>query len=413
MKLIRFLFLMMVSMGAFAKDVPVNFELDAVPVSQVLRVIYSEALKTPYVLSPEVLADVRPVSFRYDNSHGSIKSFLKDFLGSLGYQVDKMGDVDFVRAKPADAVSEVADKDVFVYRPKYRDGSYLSELLGSLFKGHFTVKRMIQAAPGDTAKGAAVPPGSAAAAVDRSSDTLIFQGQEKEVEQLKKLLVQVDTPTGEVVIKGIVYEVQTGKDDASAFSLAASVLNGKLGINIGAPVAALTSGSLSFTGTNFSAVISALAADSRFKVVSSPSARVRSGSMARFTVGQDVPILGDIMYPVGGGNPVQSVKYQSSGVIFQVTPKVRDSVVDVDLSQQMSSFINTTTGVNTSPTLTKRQMDTSVSMPDGDVIVLGGLTEDKDSASSSGLSFLPDWFRSKTANTSKTEILLFLQVTKI
>lgn len=402
----------MASMGAFAKDVSVNFELDAVPVSQVLRVIYSEAFKTPYVLSPEVLADVRPVSFRYDNSHGSIKFFLKDFLNSLGYQVDKMGDVDFVRAKPADSISEV-DKDVFVYRPKFRDGSYLTELLGSLFKGHFSVKRMIQAAPGDPAKGAAVPPGSAAAMVDRSSDMLIFQGQEKEVEQLKKLLVQVDTPTGEVVIKGIVYEVQTGRDDASAFSLAASMLNGKLGINIGAPVGVLTSGSLSFTGANFSAVISALAADSRFKVVSSPSARVRSGSMARFTVGQDVPILGDIMYPVGGGNPVQSVKYQSSGVIFQVTPKVRDSVVDVDLSQQMSSFINTTTGVNTSPTLTKRQMDTSVSMPDGDVIVLGGLTENKDSANSSGLSFMPDWFRSKTANTSKTEILLFLQVTKI
>ena len=167
----------MASMGAFAKDVSVNFELDAVPVSQVLRVIYSEAFKTPYVLSPEVLADVRPVSFRYDNSHGSIKFFLKDFLNSLGYQVDKMGDVDFVRAKPADSISEV-DKDVFVYRPKFRDGSYLTELLGSLFKGHFSVKRMIQAAPGDPAKGAAVPPGSAAAMVDRSSDMLIFQGQD-------------------------------------------------------------------------------------------------------------------------------------------------------------------------------------------------------------------------------------------
>lgn len=409
--MIRFLFLMLFSLSAFAKDAPIKFELDAVPVSQVLRVIYSEAIKTPYVLSPAILADVRPVSFRYDNSYGSIKSFLKDFLSSLGYQVDKMGDVDFVRAMPSDTVNEV-DKDVFVYFPKYREATYLSELLGSLFKGHFSMKRMMQAAPGDPAQGKAAPAGSAMAAIDRSSDTLIFQGLEKEVEQLKKLLVQVDTPSGEVVIKGIVYEVQTGKDDASAFSLAASVLNGKLGINIGAP-AALTSGSLSFTGANFSAVISALASDSRFKVVSSPSARVRSGSQARFTVGQDVPVLGDVMYPQGGGAAVQSVKYQSSGVIFQVKPTVRDSVVDVELSQQMSSFMNTTTGVNSSPTLTKRQMDTSVSMADGDVIVLGGLTEDKDSTSSAGLSFLPDWFRSKTSNTGKTEILLFLQVNKI
>jgi len=413
--MIRFLLLMLFSFSVHAADAdaaPVKFELDGVPVSQVLRVIYAEALKTPYVLAPDVLADVRPVSFRYSNARGSVRSFLGNFLDAMGYRVDRLGDVDYVRAKPAEQLNEV-DKDVFVYRPKFRDGSYLSELLGSLFTGQFTVKRMIAAAPGDAAKGAAAPAGSAAAMVDRSADMLVFSGSAKEVSKLEKLLLQVDVPSGEVVIKGMVYEVQTGKDDASAFQLAMTLLGGKLGVNIGAPVAALASGSLSLTGANFSAVVSALASDSRFKVVSSPSARVRSGSMARFTVGQDVPVLGDVTFPQGGGGAVQSVKYQSSGVIFQVTPKVRDSVVDVDLSQQMSSFVNTTTGVNNSPTLTKRQMDTSVSIPDGDVIVLGGLTEDKDSASSSGLSFLPSFFRSKVDSTQKTEILLFLQVNKI
>lgn len=410
--MIRFLLLMILSFSAHAADAPVKFELDGVPVSQVLRVIYSEALKTPYVLAPDVLADVRPVSFRYSSSYGSVKSFLSDFLDAMGYRVDHLGAVDYVRAKPAGHSLE-AEKDVFVYRPKFRDGSYLAELLGPLFSGQFTVKRVIAAAPGDVAKGASVPPGSAAALVDRSADMLVFSGQVQEVAKLQKLLVQVDVPAGEVVIKGMVYEVQTGKDDASAFQLAMSLLNGKLGVNIGAPAVALASGSLSFTGASFSAVVSALSSDSRFKVVSSPSARVRSGSMARFTVGQDVPILGDVTFPQGSGAAVQSVKYQSSGVIFQVTPKVRDSVVDVDLSQQMSSFVNTTSGVNNSPTLTKRQMDTSVSIPDGDVIVLGGLTENKDSASSSGLSFLPSFFRSKVDSEQKTEILLFLQVTKI
>ena len=399
--------------SCFASAEPVKFQLDGLPVSQVVRVIYSDALKTPYVLDPAVLADVRPMSFRFDSAKGRLDVFLAAFLDSLGYRVDKVAGVDFVRSKPAaDAAPEV-EKDSFVYRPKYRDGSYLVDLLSPLFKGQFTAKKMVQAAPGDKAATANVPAGSAAAQIDRSSDTLVFSGSAGEVAKLQKLLAQVDVSSGEVLVRGVIYEVNTGSTDGNAFSVAASVLRGSTTVGLKLRPAAPLDSVLSFTGANWNAVISALNSDNRFKVVSSPSARVRSGAQARFVVGQDVPVLGSVSYPQGAGQAVQSVSYQSSGVIFQITPKVRDSVVDVDLTQQTSFFITTTTGVNSSPTLTKRQLDTSVSMADGDLIMLGGLTEDKDTASSTGLPFLPDFLRSKSDTKSKTEILLLLQLTKI
>jgi hypothetical protein len=48
---------------------------------------------------------------------------------------------------------------------------------------------------------------------------------------------------------------------------------------------------------------------------------------------------------------------------------------------------------------------------DGDVVIIGGLTENKESGSNVGFSFLPDWMRSSTA--SKSEILLVLQINKL
>ena len=68
---------------------------------------------------------------------------------------------------------------------------------------------------------------------------------------------------------------------------------------------------------------------------------------------------------------------------------MQDSTLDLDITQQLPNLVKTTTGVNNSPTLTKRELKTKVSMEDGDVIVLGGLTESKDSSTRDGFSFLP------------------------
>lgn len=74
-----------------------------------------------------------------------------------------------------------------------------------------------------------IPAGSAASLIDQDSDTLIFQGIRKEIATLEQLLSQIDVAAGEVVIKAVVYEVTTGRSEGTAFSLAATLLSGKLG----------------------------------------------------------------------------------------------------------------------------------------------------------------------------------------
>ncbi len=79
------------------------------------------------------------------------------------------------------------------------------------------------------------------------------------------------------------------------------------------------------------------------------------------------------------------------------------------LLNQVSNFVTTETGVNNSPTLIKRDVTTEVSLADGDIILLGGLAEQKDSKASSGWSF----FGSRTSESNKTDIMVMLQVRKV
>ncbi|MFZ6693657.1 type II secretion system protein GspD [Undibacterium sp. SXout20W] len=409
--LFLFFFIATVAQAAELKtEKPVNFDFHSAQVSQVIQLVYTEALKMPYVIEPQVLQDNRNVSFRFDGSKNDLHSFWRTFLDSLGYVVESRNGVDFVHTKPGEEKIEQS-LEVFVYKSQYRSLSYLVGLLTPLFRvGNFTVNRAVHVESGDKASVNA-PPGSAAATIDQDSDTLIFQGTQSEISKLKKLLPQIDIATGEVVVKAVIYEVTTGNTDGTAFSLALNLLGGKLGVSIGVP--SDLGSAITFKSASIDAAFSALSGDSRFKAVSTPRLRVKSGSQARLTVGQDVPTLGAVTYSQGSSQAVQSIEYRSSGVILGLLPVVREATIDLTIDQQISDFAKTETGVNNSPTLTKRELSTTVSVGDGELMVLGGLTQDKNSDSNSGVSFLPDFLHVKNKTDSRTEILLLLQVSKI
>jgi len=128
--------------------------------------------------------------------------------------------------------------------------------------------------------------------------------------------------------------------------------------------------------------------------------KVKSGASARFAVGSDVPVLGAVQMD-RNGNPRQSVEYRSSGVILELTPHVRGAVVDLSILQQLSSFARTETGVNGSPTLLKREVSTSVTAKDDELIILGGLRENRQNAETSGLPFLPALLSSRPEGTRR------------
>lgn len=387
------------------------FDFQLVTVSQLVTLLYGEAVKTPYVIAPEVLEDQRRVSFRYNTKHGELKAFLALFLDSLGFGVEQRSGVDFVFKRREQEEQEQPSRDAFIYRPRYRDTAYLARLVSPLFQGRFTVNRPVSA-PSEARVGGKVPEGSAASLIDQRGDTLLFHGTSDEIAALARLLPQIDTPVGEVSVRAAAYEVVNSTERGSAFQLALDLLSKGLGIEV-AIDGDKFGNSIRLKAGDFSAVVSALAKDSRFQVINSPNLRIRSGAKGRLTVGQKVPVLKSVSYPRGGGEPVQSVEYHSSGVIFELAPTVKDRIIDLSVTQQISDFVKTTTGVNNSPTLNTREVSTEISLHDGDVILMGGLTTNKSTDNRTGLAFLPRFLDSRSDASSNTEILLMLQVERV
>lgn len=79
----------------------------------------------------------------------------------------------------------------------------------------------------------------------------------------------------------------------------------------------------------------------------------------------------------------------------------------------MSNFVSTSTGVSGSPTLIKRELKSDLSLLDGEIVVMGGLSESKDTGATNGLSLLPEFLQSKSSDKTTAEILVILQVTKL
>jgi hypothetical protein len=401
------------------------FDLRFVNVGQLVDLLYGDALHVPHVISSDVLDDTRLVSFQYDGKSGDLRSFVKVFLDAEGFKVDTRDGVDFVSKKPQEE-QKLPEHETLVYHPRFRTAAYLAQEVQPLFSGRMTasarpvggvVPSDVAAAPvGASGLLAAVPlplpvPPRSGVSV---ADDLVFSGTAAEIRDVKRLLPELDRAAGEVVVRGWVYEVSTENDQNSAFSIAAKVLNG-----IGGQVAFSNgptdqdSTALRFTSNYLNVAISALNADTRFKQVSDPHARVLSGSSVRLNVGSQVPTLGSISYQGASGTPVQSVEYQDAGLIFDVQPTVMADAIQVQLQEQMSSFVATTTGVNNSPTKNTRQMTTTVSMKDGEVIVIGGLVQDTDSSTHDSVAWLPHFLDGHGASKGRTEVLLVLQVQKV
>lgn len=140
--------------------------------------------------------------------------------------------------------------------------------------------------------------------------------------------------------------------------------------------------------------------------------RPRIGVVKPFQVGNETPVLGAISFDQNG-RATQSVEYKASGVIFDIKPQIREASAELQISQQISNFIQTTTGVNNSPTLIKRELSTSVGVKSDEVLVLGGMDQDQSTDEKAGVPWLPGWLRSHSNQKSRSEILLLLQATRI
>jgi general secretion pathway protein D len=164
------------------------------------------------------------------------------------------------------------------------------------------------------------------------------------------------------------------------------------------------------------AVLNALASDNRAKILSAPRIVARSGESATIQVGAQVPVITSTQTGLSTGTGVlQSVQYLPTGVILKVKPIVfSGDRIDIEVSQEVSTAENTTTGVSSSPTIDTKKLETKMSMRDGATVLLGGLMSTSTSIGNSGVPLLKDIpligqiFRVDNNSVQKTELIVLI-----
>ncbi len=205
-----------------------------------------------------------------------------------------------------------------------------------------------------------------------------------------------------------------------------STLNGSGGLNLGYVGGRITipnpTGSGEITVFQIGALVKALRGDGRANVLSNPSVVTLDHTEAEFKVVQEVPFLTGqyTNTSTGGGtnqptNPFQTIEREDVGIILTVTPHINEGdSVRLDLKQEVSALAQSVTGAADLIT-NKRELTTSVLVPDGGMLVLGGLSSEEASQNVQGvpgLSRIPllgNLFKSRRATKSKRTLMVFLR----
>ncbi|HBA7147938.1 TPA: type II and III secretion system [Escherichia coli] len=385
----------------------VPFVADRLPLSRVISLAQEEVFGRRYVLPPELASDERPVTLNLsvsDSRQVQRQEYIR-WLKQLNIAVDTRNGVDrYYTFTPATPPVKML---TYVYTPVNQPVNYLASVLSGV------INASSSSASSSTGKSSSSPAQVSSSGgtsfMSATGDNLVFRGTREELTRLQSLLPLVDIPSQRVSVTGYIYEVQGSKSEGSGLALVAKMLSGKFGISIGSEMS--LGNSFTFSTSSLSAIYELFRTDNRFTVVSSPNLMVSSGKNASFSSGEQVPVLGSVSW--NDGTPVQSVTYRDSGVIFRLTPVVTGNRIHITVHQELSSFVKTDTGISDSPTLLKREIDSSLVLNDGDVVVLGGLADSNDSDTKTGFSLLPKWFSQRSSENSKTDMVILLQVKKM
>jgi len=169
--------------------------------------------------------------------------------------------------------------------------------------------------------------------------------------------------------------------------------------------------------SNIKIILNTLANLTHVEVVSAPQVMVINNQTATLQVGDRVPIATAEAVSTITSTPqiVNSIEYEDTGVILKVTPRVnRGGLVLMDISQEVSQVVSTTTSTLNSPTIQQRKINSSVAIQDGETVALGGLISDTKEKDKSGIPFLEEipilgnLFATNTYNKSRTELMVLI-----
>jgi general secretion pathway protein D len=269
---------------------------------------------------------------------------------------------------------------------------------------------------------------------DEENNALVIKATRDEYAEIEDAIKRLDIVPLQVLVEATIVEVSLTGDLSYGlewFFQNNNVLDGDNGVarlDTGATgISALTPGfsySIIDGSGGVRAVLNALASDSKMKVISSPSLMVLDNHSASINIGDQVPVRTSESTNTGtAGNDsivTSTIQFVETGVTLEVAPRVsKGGNVVMDIFQSIRTADVTNTSSIDSPTINQRQVQTSVAVQSGETIVLGGLIQDDDGRSNSGIPGLRNLpvagalFGTTAKNSNRTELLVLITPTAV
>ena len=289
-----------------------------------------------------------------------------------------------------------------------------------------------------TQSGGGQPLGGADISFDPETRNLIVVTDEKTLLEMKKVISGLDRPSPQVLIKVIFLEATYNKSSdigiSGGFDANPGGKSGVIGQGFGLPGVANLAGAMasgggvySILGNDFQATLTAIAKAGKTEILSRPSILARNNQAATISLGQQVPLISGTRYD-GLNGQINTITYQSVGVNLSVTPFISsDGNVEMVVTPEISSLADRSTWVNISsggtngailaPVINSRTATTTVVVPNGQTVVIGGLMENAQTDSESKVPLLGDipvlgnLFKRKVKDNVKRELMIFLTPT--
>jgi general secretion pathway protein D len=308
------------------------------------------------------------------------------------------------------------------------------------------------AAPAAAAQGAiTVSGGGATIAADPSSNALIITASEAVYRNIRSVIDRLDARRAQVYIETLIVEVTA--ENAAEFGIQWQSLTKNTnktyavgGTNFGPPqgnivsgtvnaAAAIATGGLNLgiirnaattlacptgkdcPGLNLGLLIRALEKESKVNILATPNLVTMDNEEARIVIGQNVPfVTGQYAAQAGtaGANPFQTIERKDVGTTLRVKPQVSESgTIRLQIFQESSSL-----GAERADgqiITNRRAIETNVLADDGQIVVLGGLIEDRSTGANEkvpGLGNIPiigNLFKFDQRKREKTNLLVFLR----
>lgn len=237
---------------------------------------------------------------------------------------------------------------------------------------------------------------------DPSTNSLILTASEPRFREMRKVIDQLDAPRAQLYVESLVVEVDASKS-----------------LDLGVQWSQLFSISSSTTLT-LGTIASALETMSGTNILSTANVITLDNEEAKIVVGQNVPFVTGSYTTTSSttSSPFQTIERKDVGITLKIKPQIGENGnVRLTIYQESSSVAATTAAgtTNAGPTTNKRSIESTVTVKNGKIIVLGGLIEDSATNDAGQVPVVADipvlgaMFRSLSKTRKKTNLMVFLR----